>query len=54
MFMELFDKVQVANFEVASDAFATFKVWPAWCRYPLVVACKNSADRVRWGSSVWA
>ncbi|KAG1678300.1 hypothetical protein FOA52_013921 [Chlamydomonas sp. UWO 241] len=25
MFMEFFDKVQVANFEIASDAFSTFK-----------------------------
>lgn len=26
LFLEFFDKIQVANFEVASDAFSTFKV----------------------------
>jgi hypothetical protein len=26
MFLEFFDRVEVANFEIASDAFATFKV----------------------------
>lgn len=26
LFMEFFEKVEVANFEIASDAFSTFKV----------------------------
>jgi hypothetical protein len=26
MFLEFFERVEVANFEIASDAFATFKV----------------------------
>jgi hypothetical protein len=28
-FMDFFGRVEVANFEIASDAFSSFKVWEA-------------------------
>lgn len=28
--MEFFERVEVANFEIASDAFSSFKVWSVW------------------------
>jgi hypothetical protein len=31
VFLKFFDKVVVANFEIASDAFSTFKVRRAQC-----------------------
>lgn len=31
MFMEFFARVQIANFEIASDAFSTFKVRKTPC-----------------------
>jgi hypothetical protein len=38
MFLEFFERVDVANFEIASDAFSTFKV-----RHRAVVAAVGSA-----------
>eukprot|EP00955_Chlamydomonas_euryale_P041322 351955-Chlamydomonas_euryale.AAC.13 len=46
MFMEFFTNVEVANFEIASDAFSTFKVgvhgrWQGPCHWPVqnALAC---------------
>ncbi len=36
LFAEFFHKVEVTNFEVASDAFTTFKVKPRWCPQMMV------------------
>lgn len=42
-FLELFESVEVANFEIASDAFTTFKVGEQYLR-DLKQACKREVS----------
>ncbi len=48
MFLRFFDKVEVANFEVASDAFSTFKV-----RERSNGSRSRAAKRWVWGREGW-